>query len=144
VPTAAKNTFSAQALHPCYRGNDALLIRVRLPASVTYAKGTVLGEITASPGTFKAYASGNVDGSQVAKAILALDCATDGSQNVSFGAAVGGSPWGETEPSAPAYISGYFRSTELVGLDANALTNALGRLQSGTVADGIICVTGGG
>jgi hypothetical protein len=142
MPTTYKHSFSDQALHPCLRGNDALLIRVRLPASVTYAKGTVLGEITASPGTFKAYASGNVDGSQVAKAILAVDVITDASQNVQVGGAAG-APWGETEPTAPAYICGYFRTTELTGLDAAGAAN-LGKVQSGTVADGVLCVTGGG
>jgi len=142
MPTAAKNTFAVNQLLPCYRGNDALLIRVRLPASQTYVKGTVLGELSATPGTFKAYASGNSDGSQVAKAILAIDCVTDASQNVSFGGAAG-SPWGETEPSAPAYISGYFSCAELTGLDAGA-ASALGRVVNGTVSAGVLCVYGGG
>jgi Bacteriophage lambda head decoration protein D len=137
VPTTAKHSFSAQGLTPLYRANDAIQIHVRLAASLTLARGTVLGELTATPGTFKPYANANADGSETAKAILAYDVTTDASQNVTLG----GGEHGETQPSAPVFIKGYFRTTELTGLDAPAVTD-LGRITSGSLADGVLCVTG--
>jgi hypothetical protein len=91
-------------------------------------------------GTFGAYAAGNADGTQTAKCILSYDCATDAAGNVTIGGtAAGGSTFGETYPTAPAYFSGIFDTKELVGLDA-AGAGQLGRLWSGTVADGVLKV----
>jgi hypothetical protein len=72
-------------------------------------------------GTYAAYASGNADGSQVPKCILRHDCATDGGGNIALGGAAASPEYGITRPETPAYFSGYFRASDLVGLDANAL-----------------------
>jgi hypothetical protein len=135
MPTAALNTFSNAALQPVYDAGGAKQQHVNLPASVTYARGTVLGEVTATPGLFKAYLTGSVDGSQVPKAILTYDCATDAGGNIT----VGGGNLGQTFKSAPAYFAGTFKTSELTGLDAAALTGKPAwNLVSGTVTDGIL------
>jgi Bacteriophage lambda head decoration protein D len=133
VPTTPTNTFSAVGLEPYFDPEGAKLYNVKLPNSVTLLKGTLLGELTASPGTFKTYANANADGSEVAKAILQYDVSVDSSGNHM----VGGGEHGETLKYAPAYFAGTFRTTELVGLDAPALTD-LGRLISGSLADGVL------
>lgn len=145
MPSAAQNTYSNNYLVPMYDADEALCQPVNLPASVTYAKGTVLGEVTATPGLFKAYASGSSDGSQVPKAILQYDCATDSSSNITIGAAAGGAAFGVTAKSVPAYFSGYFKTAELVqsgagAIDANALSAANWHLISGSVADGVVFI----
>jgi hypothetical protein len=133
MPTAALNTYSmANRLDPYYEANQANVIDVNLGASLTLAKGTILGELTATPGTFIAYASGNVDGSQTPKGILQYAVTTDGSGNITIANEVG-----ITEKCAPMYISGIFKTTELTGLDANAVTKLGGNLVTGTVADGL-------
>src|SRR4051794_14592807 len=138
MPTAASTTWSANQLLPFYP-HDARRQSVKLPNSVTYAAGTVLGEITASPGTFKAYASGSVDGSQIPRAILEIDAATDGSGNVTWGPAAGGNDQGTTKKYAPAFFQGAFATGDLVGLDATALTNQPSwHLVSGTVTSGVL------
>ena len=43
----------------------------------------------------------------------------------------------QTYPVAQAYITGYFRTEELVGLDANA-AGKLGFLKRGTVTQGLL------
>jgi hypothetical protein len=138
MPTAATHTFTGGGIVPFYP-KDARRHNVKLPASVTYARGTVLGEITATPGTFKAYASGSVDGSQNPRAVLEFDCATDASGNVTMGGAAGGSEWGATLPAVPAFFQGTFATAELVGLDATALTNnSAWKLLNGTVSSGVL------
>lgn len=87
---------------------DERLLPVTLaPQTSILQAGTVLGMITAS-NTFTAYASGNTDGSQAAKVILADDAdISTGTQIVSV------------------YLCGMFKKDKLTGLDAGAIT-ALG------------------
>jgi hypothetical protein len=92
---------------------------------------------TASTGMFKAYLSGSTDGSQIPKAILEYDCATDANGNITYGGASGGGPFGETFPTVPAYFGGAFKTSQLTGFDANANTVLGGHLISGTNADGV-------
>jgi len=136
MATTPITTFTSQTLIPMFDGEDALQIPVSLPASVTYAAGTVLGELTATPGTYKAYASGNADGSQVPKVILKYACATDASGNITIGTTNAGGMWGETQLNAPAYFAGTFRLADLVGLDANAVTVLGARFITGSIAAG--------
>jgi hypothetical protein len=91
-------------------------------------------------GTFAAYAAGNTDGSQNPKCILKHPSATDAFGNVTLGGTAGGGEWGQAYSYAQAYFSGFFRTKDLVGLDAGAAT-ALGGLSSGTLADGILEVS---
>lgn len=138
MPTAPSITFTGTPLLPFYP-QDARMQNVKLPASVTYTRGTVLGEISATPGTFKAYASGNTDGTQKPTGILAYDASTDASGNITWGGAAGSSEWGATQPYVPVFYSGTFATGDLTGLDATALTNQPSwHLISGTVTSGIL------
>jgi hypothetical protein len=130
-------TYSNTMLQPVRNPDEARISNVNLPASVTYAAGTVLGEVTASPGTYKAYATGNSDGSQNAALILADDVKTDSSGNVFIGGQTTGSYSVGPSKTARAYRSGEFDTRDLVGLDAGAVTK-LGRLVEGTVSAGIL------
>lgn len=137
MPTTATWIFGGVKLEPFRDPESAQLMNVKIPASTTIAKGTVLGEITASPGVFKAYNNANVDGSEVARAIMCYDVISDASGNITIGSQVGGGMFGETFPYCPVYRSGEFKTTDLTGLDAAGVTD-LGRLVSGSVADGVL------
>lgn len=105
----------------------------------TFAITTTTAGSAGQPGTFKAYASGNTDGSQTPRAILAYDASTDASGNITWGAAAGSSEWNATQPYVPAYFQGTFATGDLTGLDATALTNQPPwHLISGTVTNGIL------
>lgn len=93
-----------------------------------------------TPGVYKAYASGNTDGSQVAKGILAYDVATDASGNITLGGQATGGEWGQTEPSVPMYTMGTFYTSDLIGLDSNAVTNMGGHFLQGNVGGGILAI----
>jgi len=139
MPTIAMITWDATArLDPLYNPEDAIAQHVALAAG-TYVRGTVLGEVTATPGTYKAYAAANADGSQNPAMLLMYSCVVDASGNVTLGNSPtgGGGEFGQFNgKSVPAYMGGIFRTQELVGLDANAVTKLSGRLLEGTVAAG--------
>src|SRR5262245_41579487 len=124
------HTFTGQKLEPYMNPDQARTVSIKLAPSLTLTKGTVLGRITASK-LWKAYASGNSDGSQTARAILMYDVVTDGSGNHFYGGQAS-SEQGQGEASVPAYISGDFFGTDLTGLDAAGLTNLGGHLIFGT------------
>jgi len=129
MPTTPFQTYSLTRLDPVY---DSVVqsseINVNLAASTTYARGQVLGEITATPGTYKPYASANTDGSQVAKLLLRYPCTTDALGNITSTGELG-----VTDKSIDAFKRGEFRIEELVGLDANAVTNLGGHIVAGAV-----------
>jgi hypothetical protein len=140
MPTQV-NAFSNRKLEPFLRPDKVEVNNIKLTASTTYAAGVILGEVTASPGTYKIYASGSSDGSQVPKCILMYDCITDASSNVTYsttGAQVGGD-LGQQAKATPAYFTGTFSCADLTGLDANAVSVWGGaRLESGSVSTGIL------
>jgi hypothetical protein len=140
MPTSPTTTWGQGGVWPLKHHGDARQEHVNLKASTTFAAGTVLGEITASPGTYGPYASGNTDGTQNPTLILQYPCVVDASGNIALGDTASGEH-GVTVKSAPAWRSGVFKTTELVGLDANAVSK-LGRLIRGSVADGELVVYG--
>lgn len=132
-------SFGNAMLTPYERAGEAVTEVVSL-ATGTYAAGQVIGELTATPGTFAAYASGNSDGSQVAKMVLAYAYIANADGTVNIGNQAAGE-WGQVERGAIAYRSGAFKTTDLVGLDATAVA-ALGKIVRGTVASGVLVITG--
>jgi hypothetical protein len=138
-------TYSNQKLEPFMNPEEAKMMDIKLVASIDYAAGTILGEVTATPGTYKAYTTGATDGSQFPRLILAYAVSTDASQNVTFTTTAGqaGGDLGQTLKYAPAYYKGTFWCADLTGLDAGAMgvaaTNGyFGRLIRGTVSAGIL------
>jgi head decoration protein D len=128
------HTFTGQKLEPYMNPDKARTIGIKLAPSTTLTKGTVLGRITAS-NLWRAYADGNVDGSQTARAILQYDVVTDAGGLHYYGGQAA-SELGHGEPTAPAYMKGDFFGADLVGLDAAGLADLFGRLIWGdTIAD---------
>lgn len=132
MPTGYVNAYTNIRVEPAFDPESALMKHCNL-ATGTYAAGTVIGELTATPGTFKAYLSGASDGSQIPKGILRYGCVVDGSGNISLG-----DDLGSKTKSIEFYIAGYFQSQDLIGLDANALTVMNGRIVQGTITTGVV------
>lgn len=132
MPTSATDTFGAQKLEPAIAAEEAVPYGIPMAASVqTIAKGTILGMVTSSK-LFKAYASGNSDGSQVARVVAMYDFTVDGSGNVFLA-----HEKNVARKLAPVYCEGYFRTEDLTGLDATAIS-ALGRLVTGDTTAGLL------
>lgn len=134
--------FGNNGVTPYQNPDDAREVPVNLKPSTTYAKGQVLGPVTATPGQYAPYNDGASDGTQVAKLILQFACKTDSAGNVWLGDTVSlsesGLPFGKY---APAWRCGIFQCADLAGLDAAAVAD-LGRLLSGDVSTGILIVYG--
>jgi hypothetical protein len=132
MPTSPSTQYSGIRLDPYMDSEDSVQTAVSLVTG-TYVAGTVIGEVTATPGTYKAYASGSSDGSQIPKMLLEYGCTVDGSGNITM---PGDIP--VTRKDVPAYFAGTFRCSDLTGLDANAVTAGGWRLVSGSVSTGIL------
>ncbi len=84
-------------------------------------------------GTFTKYVYSNTDGSQLAKGILQYACTVDAQGNITLTG-----EWGQTTKAAPVYMGGFFQTSELVGLDDNAVAQLGGAIVEGTLASGIL------
>lgn len=135
MPATAQDTYAiaTNRLDPVLKAEEAILININIVPSQMLARGTVMGELTATPGTFKPYASGNVDGSQIPKGVLQYALTTDGGGNITIA-----NEFGIAQKAAPMYVSGIFKTTDLAGLDANAVAVLQGRYVTGVLADGIL------
>jgi hypothetical protein len=85
----------------------------------------------AASGTYKTYATGNTDGSGVAKAILQYACTVNGSGKISVN-----SEHGFTYKTISAFVRGVFRTTDIIGLDSDALADLGANFRSGSLAAG--------
>jgi hypothetical protein len=118
------HTFSGDKLQPAMNPDLARTVSVKIVPSKTLAKGTVLGRVAAS-NLWDAYVDTTT--TDPARAILAYDVVTDAGGLHYYGGQAS-SEQGQGEPSVPAYINGDFFDADLVGLDANGLTNLGGRI----------------
>jgi hypothetical protein len=120
------HTFTVDKLEPAMNPDLARTIAIKLAPSLTLAKGTVLGRITAS-NLWAAYNNANANGTEVARAILQYDVVTDAGGLHYYGGQAS-SEQGQGEPSVPAYMCGDFFGADLVGLDAAGLADLFARL----------------
>lgn len=91
------------------------------------------------PGQYGAYATGNTDGTGVAVCFLVYPCTvnSDGVVQMTI------TPAGVAEQSqltAPVYDQGYFLTTDLTGLDADAVVDLKARIVEGSLAAGVVYV----
>ncbi len=118
--------------------NVAQMTGTQPSTSGTMAVTTATGGSAGTHGTFGPYDAEATNGLQFPRGLLQYACTTDGSGNVSPGSSTTGGVFGETSKGAPIYMEGYFKTSELVGLDENAITLLGGALVSGSIADGVL------
>ena len=135
--TTSIGTWNPDAVEP-QLGIDPISFSIKLKASTTFAKGTVLGEITASPGTYAAYATGNVDGTETAKCVLPRQVTTDAAGLIYEGAQASNEEIGYAQLTTPAWFGGVFKTQDLVGLDAAGVTDLGGKVIFGDLTTGYV------
>jgi hypothetical protein len=123
--------YTGVKLEPFMDPQGAVSESVPFGVSLTVARGTIVAVKTADKKWY-AYVDANSDGTEVARGIAMYDFTTDGSGNVTIA-----NDQTVSYNTAPIYLAGTFRTTELTGLDAAGVAD-LGKLQGGTVADGIL------
>ena len=122
--------YSEKRLEPMYRPSDAVEIPVKL-AQGTYSAGQVLGELSAQPGTYAAYNDAATNGTQTARCILRYACTVDANGLITLGEHL-------VVQDVPAFFKGIFNCADLVGLDANAVSDLNGRLWWGDTSTGVL------
>lgn len=123
MPTTAANTFQVAKLEPA-RACGARTEAVPFGASLTLAKGTCVAR-KASDNKWYAYSDVGSGGIDVMRGILQYSIVTDSSGNVFYGTSAV-SEQGQSELTAPIYVSGDFFVADLTGLDANGLADVKG------------------
>lgn len=124
-----------------YANMPILLMKVtsRLTGGTTPAVTIAKTTNGRSKGTYGWAADGGSAGLDVARCIISYECTTDSAGNITLGAYAQEGYAGEVFPDVPAWHAGVFDTKELVGLTATMVPQ-LGRLTSGTVADGHLAI----
>ena len=140
MPATPVQIYSANRLDPLFDPDRAREMPIGLRAGDTPAAGTVMGEVTATPGTYRAYATGNVDGSQNPSCILRYGVtsvvaatAPDIGVIISY---LG--DYGYTAKVVPAFYHGVFATQQLVGMDATVAGKLAGVILEGSYTAGIL------
>lgn len=136
MPTSALYDWSGAKLEPAYAAHCAVTDAFKVKSG-NYTKGTILGFVAAT-GAVGAYATGNSDGTETAAVIAEYDMYSDGT-HVSITSA-GALNAGETETTAPCYICGFFKCSELTGLDANGVTDMHARVIGANLVSGVLAL----
>jgi hypothetical protein len=132
APTIASIAVPTGATGIRYYANGNL-ITSKTAAGVATITQTLL---TASLSAVK---SPTTNTTSIAACLAKYDMATDSMGQITMGGASGGSELGTTYTSLACYFSGWFRTQDLTGLDANAVTQ-LGKLKVGTTTSGVLAV----
>lgn len=142
MATTPITTFSGQKLEPYFADLKPVMMAVRISASQTLVRGTILGQVT-SGGLFQAYSDADSPaGVGVARCILPFDIISDAAGLLTYGTTAGSSgEFGEKKLTVEVYIGQIvLRAEDLTGLDANGLADLQGRIPAGTISAGIIYI----
>lgn len=102
-------------------GRPMLNKTIRLVASTSYPKGTWLGPVTGTPGTYGLYVHGNSDGTQVPGGFNARAYFTDSNGNIFEGSQASEEVPGVCHQNVPLVIGGCYRETDM----ATAMTSQI-------------------
>lgn len=119
---------------------DLIVVQNSLTSSVPAAVTLTVATTTAGvqKGSFGPYNDALTDGRQVAKAIVVDQLATGPNGAISKSAIAAGNEHRGTDTVVAVAVSGgIWKTSDLVGLDANGVAD-LGRLVQGTVSDGLL------
>lgn len=135
MPTAAIHTFSNAKLTSAINPGSADVKEIKIGASKTLVKGTIMAEVTATPGVYDAYANGGAGGLGAPKGLLMYDVTTDAAgliTNLSgpFAAI-------SADINVPMYYRGVFKTGDITGDIAEAINDGMGKLLEGDVTAGL-------
>lgn len=129
MPTTPYLSFTYNRLDPLFNEEDARPMPVMLKGPNTYLPGTILGEITATPGVYAPWNANAVDGTQNPKVWTRLQTAVDANNLVTWP----GDFQNVGRPFIDVYRSGTFKLDQILGLNAVALEALAGRVVEGVL-----------
>lgn len=143
MPTSALYSFTQDVLVPVRNPHLAAEQAVKLKASTAFTKGTILGEIAATPGVYNTFDPNAADGTQQPKCILSYSVTTDSNGLPTLLGGVYPLP----DNNVPAYTRGDFDCATIdtaMGDTGALLTAAIAaanwHLSAGTATAGIVSI----
>jgi hypothetical protein len=140
MPTTASRSYACQKCEPFRDPQDARTRAVKFVASaVDLVRGQIMAQVTSS-GLWGAYDATSITGLETARGILVWDTQVSSAGLVSYAetASTVGDEWGVQFNDGLIYVSGAFRTTDLTGLTAEAIEDLGARLETGSIADGVL------
>lgn len=134
MPTTPINTYVDNKLQPSRHPELAFEERFQMTASTTFTQGMAVAIVTAT-GKLGIYADAGAGGLGVFKGLAAYAAVSDASGNITI---QGGNAEGTTQDTIPIFISGWFASASISGVDAAALADVGGHLVWGDLTTGEI------
>lgn len=129
MPVVPVKQLGGLRLDPVDESTPPIIEYVNLPMG-SYKAGTILGELTAAPGTFAPYDSDNVDGSETPSLILKYSVTINSNGHAAKSNVEDNWIIPLNVIAQAAYATGVFSKADLVGLDQFAI-DTLGRSISG-------------
>lgn len=136
MPTSATLSFTGSKLEPAWAPELARTQAFKI-GSGAHVAGEVLGFVSAT-GAVDTYATGNSDGTQTAAVIAQYAMYSDGT-NVSLTTGSALLPE-ESATDAPCYICGFFKCSDLTGLDSGAIADMEARLIGANTVSGVLAL----
>jgi hypothetical protein len=136
MPTTPITSYAGAKLEPAYAPDLARTDAFKI-GDGAHVAGEILGFVSAT-GAVDTYATGNSDGTEIAAVIAMYDMyAASGVVSLTSDSAL--LP-GENATDAPCYIAGFFKCSELTGLDSGAVTDMHARLIGANTVSGILAL----
>jgi hypothetical protein len=134
MPTSATNTYIDSKLQPARHPELAFEERFQMTASTTFTKGMAVAIVTAT-GKLGIYADAGAGGLGVMRGLCPYAAVSDASGNITV---EGGNILGTTQDTIPIFISGWFFTADLTGVDAAGVADMGGHLVWGDYTTGEI------
>lgn len=136
MPTAATTTFTQSKVVPFINPNLAAVKDIKIGASKTLVAGTIMAQVTATPGVYDAYATGGAGGLGTPLGILMYDVTTD--SNGVITSISGPFAVGQADMNVPMWYAGVFKCDDIHGdTVAHAITDGLGKIIEGDSLTGL-------
>ncbi len=134
VYDTAVNTYNYDYIRSARAGEELAKLAVKLKPSTTFPKGTILVEVTATPGLFAPHGEAS---SSIARGVLPIACVVDAGGWITMGS----QPTNRAVQhlTAEMIVSGWIATEDIPSLTADQAAE-LGKIVRGTVTNGILSI----
>lgn len=135
MPTTNIFDYTIVKVEPTVKADQVHTVAALFQPSVTVPRGSLMGELTASPGVYVPYDHTAVDGRQVLKGLNPYDITTDANGYITNA----GGPMATQKLNSPVYTSGDYNCADVANITEldDAIAAGYCKLIQGTATTGI-------